>query len=138
MPIATQSGRQELITALVDFAFGDVSDDTYVPAIELPGDAIVVGGYLAITEAFNSATDDKFSIGAQVFGESANKTTYAALSADMTTGIVPVVPTGVVIPAVSTVGVVWNGSGAAPTAGKGRLVLTYAVRGRTAFSQGGR
>ncbi len=138
MPIAMQSGRQELITATVDFAFSDVLDDTYAPAIELPGNAIVVGGYLAITEAFNSATTDQFSIGAQVFGEVANKTAYSGLSADFTTGVIPVVPTGADIPAVSTVGVVWNGAGAAPTAGAGRLVLTYAVKGRTCFSQGGR
>ena len=95
MPITKKSGRQEVIAATADFTYADVTDDTYMPAVDLPGGAIVVGGHLAITTIFNSGTDDKFSIGDKVGAASAAKETYAALSADITAaGAVPIVPTG--------------------------------------------
>lgn len=138
MTIKKLSGRQSPIVGIATFAFGDVVDDTYMPAVDLPAGAIVTGGFLALDELFNSATDDKFSIGQQVAADSAVKTTYAALSADITAlpAIVPIVPTGVVLDRPATVGVVWNGSGSAPSAGKGRLVVEYVVDGRALFSQG--
>lgn len=137
MPITKLSGRQEVIAATADFTYADVTDDTYMAAVDLPGGAIVVGGHLAITTLFNSATDDKFSIGDKVGSASATKDTYAALSADITAvGAVPIVATGKKYSEPSTVGVVWNGSGTAPTAGVGRLTVLYIVDGRAAFSQG--
>ena len=137
MPIKKLSGRQEVIAATADFKFSDVVSGVYAPAVELPGDAIVVGGHLAITEVFNSATDDKFSIGDQEGSDAAVKTTYAALSADIAApGAVALVPTGKKYAKTSTVGVAWTGTGAAPTAGAGRLTVLYIVDGRSAFSQG--
>ena len=137
MPITKKSGRQEVIAATADFTYADVTDDTYMPAVDLPGGAIVVGGHLAITTIFNSGTDDKFSIGDKVGAASAAKETYADLSAEITAaGAVPIVPTGKKYSEPSTVGVVWNGSGTAPSAGVGRLTVLYIVEGRAAFSQG--
>ena len=137
MTITKKSGRQEVIAAVVAFAFGDVIDDTYMPAVDVPAGAIVVGGHLAITTLFNSATDDKFSIGDKEGSAAATKDTYAALSADITAvGAVPIVVTGKKYTVPSTVGVVWNGTGTAPSAGAGRLTVLYVVDGRAAFSQG--
>lgn len=137
MPITKKSGRQEVIAATADFTYADVTDDTYMAAVDLPGGAIVVGGHLAITTLFNSATDDKFSIGDKVGSAAATKDTYAALSADITAvGAVPIVATGKKYAEPSTVGVVWNGTGAAPSAGAGRLTVLYIVDGRAAFTQG--
>ena len=137
MTITKKSGRQEVIAATADFTYADVTDDTYMAAVDLPGGAIVVGGHLAITTLFNSATDDKFSIGDKVGSASATKDTYAALSADITAvGAVPIVATGKKYAEASTVGVVWNGTGTAPTAGVGRLTVLYIIDGRAAFTQG--
>lgn len=138
MPITKNPGRQEIIAAHVTFAYGDVTDDTYMAAVDLPAGAIVVGGFAAITTLFNSATDDKFSIGDKEGSASAVKTTYAALSADVTAAgtSIPIVPTGHQYASPATVGVVWNGSGAAPSAGAGILVVEYIVDKRAAFSQG--
>lgn len=136
MPIKKLSGRQEVIAATADFTFSDVTSGVYAPAVDLPANAIVVGGHLAITTVFNSATDDKFSIGDQVNGASAANTTYAAQSADITAaGAVPIVATGKKYASPGTVGVVWTGTGAAPSAGVGRLTVLYIVDGRAAFSQ---
>ncbi len=137
MPIKKLSGRQEVIAATADFKFSDLVSGVYAPAVELPGGAIVVGGHLAITEVFNSATDDKFSIGDQEGSDAAVKTTYAVLSADIAApGAVALVPTGKKYAKTSTVGAAWTGTGTAPTAGAGRLTVLYIVDGRSAFSQG--
>lgn len=135
MPIKKLSGRQEVIAATADFKFSDLVNGAYEPAVVVPGGAIVVGGHLAITEIFNSATDDKFSIGDQVGKDVAVKTTYAALSADIAApGAVAIVPTGKKYTKPGTVGVAWTGTGANPTSGAGRLTVLYIVDGRAAFS----
>lgn len=137
MPIKKLSGRQQVIAATADFKFSDLASGVYASAVDVPGGAIVVGGHLAITEVFNSATDDKFSIGDQEGSDAAVKTTYAALSADIATpGAIALVPTGKKYTKSGTVGVAWTGTGAAPTAGAGRLTVLYIVDGRAAFSQG--
>lgn len=137
MPITKKPGRQEVIAATADFTFADVASGTYAAAVDLPGGAIVVGGHLAITTIFNSATDDKFSIGDKVGANAAAAATYAAQSADITApGAVEIVPTGKKYTEPSTVGIVWTGTGAAPSAGAGRLTVLYIVDGRAAFSQG--
>lgn len=137
MTITKKSGRQEVIAATADFTFADVTSGAYAAAVDLPGGAIVVGGHLAITTIFNSGTDDKFSIGDKVGAETAAAATYAAQSADITAaGAVPIVATGKKYSEPSTVGVVWTGTGAAPSAGAGRLTVLYIVDGRAAFSQG--
>lgn len=136
MPITKKSGRQEVIAATADFSFAHLVSGAYAAAVDLPGGAIVVGGHLAITTIFSSATDDKFSIGDKVGAASAANTTYAAQSADITAvGAVPIVPTGKKYTEPSTVGVVWTGTGAPPSAGAGRLTVLYIVDGRAAFSQ---
>jgi hypothetical protein len=64
MPITKKSGRQQVISAYVDFVFGDVSPSGVgQAAIDLPVGAQVVGGDFVISQAFNSATSDTFTIG---------------------------------------------------------------------------
>ena len=132
MAITKLSARQCVEVATADFTYADVTDDTYMASVNLPVNAIVVGGHLAVTTLFNSATDDKFSIGDQVGSATATKTTYAALSADITAvGLAAsITPTGTKYTEASTVGVVWNGTGTAPTAGAGRLTVMYIIDGR--------
>ena len=137
MPIKKLTGRQEVIAATADFTFADVASGTYAAAVDVPAGAIVVGGHLAITTIFNSATTDQFSIGDKVGANAAATATYAAQSADITApGAVPIVATGKKYAAAATVGIVWTGAGAAPSAGAGRLTVLYIVDGRAAFSQG--
>lgn len=131
MPISKKSARQCQQTATADFTYADLTSGAYAAAVDLPLNAIVTGGELCITTLFNSATTDQFSIGDKVGSASATATTYAAQSADVTaTGRAAViVPTGKKYTEASTVGVVWTGAGAAPSAGVGRLVVHYIVDG---------
>jgi hypothetical protein len=136
--ITKETGRQDTLVGKAEGTFADVTDDTYMAAVDVPGGAIITGGFLAITTLFNSATDDKFSIGTKVGSASANKTALAALSADITAAgtSVPIVPTGYQFTEPGSVGVVWNGSGAAPSAGAFMLVVEYIKDGRAHSSQG--
>ena len=132
MAITKKSARQGVLVATADFTYADVTSGTYAAAVDLPLNAVVTGGYLAITTLFNSATTDQFSIGDKVGSAAATATTYAAQSADVTaTGrAAAITPTGTKYTDVATVGVVWTGAGAAPSAGVGRLVVEYIIDGR--------
>lgn len=132
MAITKLSARQSQLTATADFTYADLTSGAYAAAVDLPLNAIVTGGELVITTLFNSATTDQFSIGDQVGSASAGAATYAAQSADVTaTGRAAViVPIGKKYTEASTVGIVWTGAGAAPSAGVGRLVVHYIIDGR--------
>jgi hypothetical protein len=131
MTITYDAGRQNALVATMDFLYSDMTDDTYVAMVEVPTNAVVKSVAVIITELFNSATDDKFSIGDQETGGAADKVEFAALSADITAlGVVTGIPTGKVYTVGGTVGVVWNGTGTAPTAGAGTLVVEYYIDGR--------
>ena len=131
MPVTKKPARQEPQVATCDFTFADVTSGTYAACVDLPLNAIVTSGGLFITTLFNSATTDQFSIGSQVEGAGAVATTYAAQSADVTaTGrAAAITPNGSKTTAASTVGVLWTGAGAAPSAGVGRLVVEYVIDG---------
>lgn len=131
MAITKNSARQCALVATCDFTYADLTSGTYAACVDLPIGAIVTDGYVAVTTLFNSATTDTFSVGSQVEGAAASNTAYSATSADITaTGrAAAIVPTGAPTTAASTVGVVWTGTGAAPTAGVGRLVVEYIVNG---------
>lgn len=132
MPVIKLPARQEPVVAICDFTYADVVSGTYSACVDLPLGAIVTRGNLFITTLFNSATTDTFSIGDQVGSSAATATTYSATSADITaTGnAVTVVPNGIKTTSQTTVGVVWTGTGAAPTAGVGKLVIEYIIVGK--------
>ena len=137
MPIKKLSGRQDVIVANADFTFSDVTPSgVYQAAVDLPAGAIVTSGGLSISTAFNSGTSDTFSIGDKEGSAAAAGTAYAAAAARAAGGSNPIVPTGKKYTVPSTVGVLWTGVGAAPTAGVGRLTVHYFVDGRANFSQG--
>lgn len=132
MPVIKLSARQEPVVAICDFTYADVVSGTYSACVDLPLNAIVVRGNLFITTLFNSATTDTFSIGDKVGSAAATATTYSATSSDITaTGnAVTLVPNGIKTTAATSVGVVWTGTGAAPSAGVGKLVVEYIIDGK--------
>lgn len=138
MPITKKSGRQDELVATADFTFADLVDNTYVAAVDVPVGAIVTGGHLNITTLFNSATTDQFSIGDKEGSAAASAATYAALSADVTAvpANIAIVPTGKKYASAGSVGVVWDGAGAVPTTGAGRLVVKYIIDNRAHSTEG--
>lgn len=132
MALTKLPARQRAEVATCDFTYADLTSGAYAAMVDLPLGAIVTDGYLAITTLFNSATTDTFSIGDKIGSAAATATTYAATSADVTaTGrAAAIVPTGIKMTESATVGVVWTGAGAAPTAGVGKLVVEYILAER--------
>lgn len=135
MPITKNSGRQELITATVDFAFGDVpTTATIYDALDLPVGAIVTGGDFVVTTAWNTGTTAAANIGdatlATRYGsgidlKSAARTALTAAALGFihtnTEKVLRFAPTYV---------------GGAATAGAARLTVQYFVKNRSTFTQG--
>ena len=64
MPIKKIAGRQELVVTYLNIGFADPT--TYgvaEPAIDLPGNAVIVGGDVVVTTAWNSATTATLKLG---------------------------------------------------------------------------
>lgn len=131
MTIKKNSGRQELIVATLDFAFSDLTSGADLPAIDLPHNAVVTGGDVVVTTAFNSATSDVLDV-----GDSASENRYLNDANLASAGRTALAPTGYVVPNDSSITVRWVGTGTAPTAGAARLTVHYYVKNRAAFSQG--
>ena len=126
MAITKDIGRQTPLVAIVRFTFADVVDAVAVEAVDVPPNAIVVGGALVIETAFNSATSDVADIGD---GADPNRYTASAINI-AATGRTALTLTGFKYTAHDTVDVTWNGTGTAPTAGAGYLELHYVIEGR--------
>ena len=133
MPITKNSARQDVIAAYVDFTFADApTTATVYEALNLPAGAVVVGGDLVVTTAWNTATSAVLAIGdvttANRYGSAIDLKT-AARTALTQTGFVTT-------PTQKTVNVTPTLSGTAATAGAARLTVLYICKGRAAFSQG--
>lgn len=133
MPIALNSARQELIAAFVDINLADIANNVAAPAIRLPVNAVVVGGALVTTEAWNSTSTDVMDV-----GDATTATRYLTDGNIRALGArVPLVPTGfITTSAQPTLTVTWTSGGGTPTTGKVRLEVQYYIRGRAGFTQG--
>ena len=132
MPITKNASRQSPLAAMVDFTYADLTNGVALDAIGLPQGAVVTAGRLVIDTAFNSATTDVIDI-----GDAVSATRYAASVNAKTVGA-----TALTLPAFLTTGLTpnvtlkWTGTGAAPTAGAGRLILEYIVKDRSECTYG--
>jgi hypothetical protein len=98
-----------------------------VSAIYLPPGAMVTGGGLIVTTAFNSATTDVLDV-----GYTSNPDAYVNGGADngSTVGIKAIVPNGVVHTSGTWIVVENNPTGTEGTAGVAKLVVEYVVLDR--------
>jgi hypothetical protein len=131
MSITKKVGRQEVIAAKVDFTFGtgaNVSAVAVYPAIDLPEGAIVVGGYINISDATTATVDVNI-------GDDVLSTRYATAVDGAAVALTALVPTGYIYPVANTIDVAITVAAAA-AAGTAELVVLYIVDGRTEFSQG--
>lgn len=133
MPVTKNSARQGVISAFVDFTFADIPTTAIAyAAMDIPLNAIVVGGDLTVTTAWNTATTATLSVGDVTLA------TRYATTVDLKTAA----RTALTIAGFTHTNTekVLNGTtafvGAAATAGAARLRVDYIVKGRAAFSQG--
>lgn len=138
MAITKNAGRQEVISALVDYTFADLTSGTAVSAVQLPANARITQVINKIGTAFNSATSDALIIQSNE-GTPKAYITITAGSGALSAGLTSVAATtnlGFVNPVVSTIDVKWTGVGTAPTTGTGTLIVEYVVDKRATFTQG--
>lgn len=129
MPIKYKSGRQEVVAAILDIDFSDLTQASQ-DAIAVPAGAIVVGGDITVLTALNSTTNT-ISL-----GDAGSATRYASAVNTKSAGRTALTLTGYKHTADEFLKVVDAISGDAPTAGKVRITVLYIVDGRAAFSQG--
>lgn len=124
------SGRQYPLVAEVAFDYTQLADTgVAVPAVNLPYGAVVIGGGVVVETAFNTATSAVLDV-----GDAASGNRYKDDVNLKTVGYTALVPTGYVsdgAPLKLTPTLV----GAAATAGKGRLIVMYAIKGRAHEAQ---
>lgn len=122
------NGRQYPLVARQPFVFGEMEDATAVEAIDLPVNAIPIGGALVITTVFNSATTDTIAVSGGGVSLTAQDVKGAvgrwALTVDESTN-----PLG------DTVDLTWDGTGAVPTTGAGFLEVEYILIDRANENQ---
>lgn len=132
MSIALNDSRQAPLWAYVDINLEDFADGAVQDAMELPGDAIVVGGFVQPITTFNAATTATLKVGDDVDNDR-----YTATAANVKAlALVPLTITGYQMPATGKLKVTYESTGAAATTGKCRLAVSYIRAGRTQSTQG--
>ena len=132
MSIKLNDSRQAPLWAYVDIKLEDFADGAVQYAIELPGDAIVVGGFVQPITTFNAATTATLKV-----GDALDDDRYTATAADVKAlAVVPLTITGYQMPAMGKLKVTYASTGAAATTGKCRLAVSYIRAGRTQSTQG--
>lgn len=135
MSVTLNPGRQEVIAAKIAVGYADIDSDTAgaEPVIQVPAGAIVVGGYVNVTEAFDSTTSDALDV-----GDGDDDDRYSATPIDLqSTGVTALDVTGYKYTTQDTIDVEWTaGATGTATAGAFEIVVQYIVDGRAAFSQG--
>ena len=133
MPITKNKARQEVISAWVDFTFADIpTTATVYAAMDMPANAVVIGGDLTVTTAWNTATTATLSVGDVTLA-----TRYATTVDLKTAARTALTVTGFTVTGTQPV---INGTtayvGAAATAGAARLRVDYIIKGRSWMTQG--
>lgn len=131
MGILKNEGRQAVSVAVQVFAIGNFAAALTQAAVELPGNAIVTGGFIVVEEAFNAATTAAVSLGDAVV---ANR--YGDAIDLKTTGKKDLTTTGYTNPRVADLILTYAETGATATEGKATLVLEYVELSKSEWTQG--
>jgi len=123
MAILKNSGRQEPLTAKMAFTFAD-ANGVSVELIDIPGGATIVGGGVAILNAFNSATSASLALGNRTTGTlyATGVNAKATGETALTLGNGPSLASDAVVLNITNTGT--------PTVGDGYVWVSYIVNGR--------
>jgi len=123
MAITKDAGRQWPLVAKVPFTYADFdTSGVAVAALDLPGNATVIGGELVVETVFNSGTSDALDV-----GDGASATRYAGAVDGQAAARTALTLTGYKHTVPDTVDIEWTGAGTAPTQGAGYLLVMYTV-----------
>ena len=129
MTIATAdrvTGVQYPLVAIQPFELAELSDGAAVKSVNVPANARVIGGGVAITEAFDSTSSDAIDV-----GDDGDDDRYSSTAVDgQALAWTALTITGYKYTAPNTIDLTWTSGGGTPTAGAGYLVVMYVVDGR--------
>lgn len=123
MPITKDGGRQWPLVGEASFAIGDLTDGAAVEAVDVPYGAVILGGNLVVTTAFDSVTTDTLTV-------TIGSTTLLAATNAQALGSTPFTAGAAATTAGDTVDVQWDQTGGAGTAGAATVYVTYVIDGR--------
>ena len=131
MAITKDVGRQEVIAAMLTVTLGTGNDiavaGTY-GAIDVPEGAVVIGGYINISDATTATVDIHL-------GDGVDDNRYLDNIDGAATGLTALTITGYEYTTADTLDILIDTADPA-AAGQFELVVLYVVNGRAAFSQG--
>lgn len=132
MSVTKNAGRQEPLWAYVDIGRAALGDTNGVyPAIDLPPGAIVVGGDIVVTVAFDNTTSAAIDL-----GDSVDDNRYTASPVDLKSlGRTALTLTGYTHTGSTKALNVKAAFSGASTVGSVRVGVQYIVKGRSFFSQ---
>jgi hypothetical protein len=133
MAITFDSDRQDVLTARVRITFDDVTDLVAEPAIDVPAGAVYAGGWVDIITPFNSATTDTLDVGDGDDPDRYSATPINIAAAAGTRSMLDDIYGRYAEK--DTIDVVWDGTGAVPTAGEVELVFQYVREDRGTETQ---
>ncbi|WP_353233361.1 hypothetical protein [Diaphorobacter ruginosibacter] len=133
MSIKKNPSRQELIVAHLTIGFADIAAyGTAEAAFDLPGNAVLVGGDVVVTTAWDSETTATLKL-----GDAVDDDRYTSTAVNLKTpGRTALTLTGYKHTVAEALNVLAAQTGAAATAGSARITIQYFVEGRSAFTQG--
>jgi len=124
-------GRQCAIVARADFDFSDFDGTTFIPAIELPANAIILRGSLNVDVAFDATRT--MAIGTATTADALLAATSVAAQGITAINTAAKLLYGATPGERRVYGITPSG---ALTVGKGSLVIEYIREGRAEFTQG--
>lgn len=131
MPLSINAERQPSRWAVQTINFNDLASGAASAVVNLPVNAMVVGGAIVVNIAFNAGTSDTLSL-----GDSASATRYASAVNIHAAGRTALTLTGYkALATTRQILATWTAVGAAPTAGSVEIHLEYIVAGRADGTQ---
>jgi hypothetical protein len=131
MAITKDTGRQEVIAAMLTVTLGtgnDIEATGTFGAIDVPEGAVVVGGYINVSDATTASVDIHL-------GDGVDDNRYLDNIDGAATGLTALTITGYEYPTADTIDVMVD-TATPSAAGQFELVVLYVVNGRAAFTQG--
>jgi hypothetical protein len=127
MALTKDSGRQQPLVAYLEFTYATLASGVN-SAVDVPAGAIVTGGGLVITTAFDSGTTDLLEVGDGVQDD--DYLVAGVADNGSTAQYIAFTPTGYQYTTNDSIDIKWTPVGTAATAGAGYMWVQYIVDGR--------
>lgn len=131
MSIRFKEARQLVRSAYVEADFSDLATGVFVPIIEVPNGAVVIGGSLRVITAGDGGTSETMSLGTSGAATALVNAANAKVAA-RTAITVPNAP----VTGGATYGLTRTEGGTAATVGTYGVEISYLISGSSDFTQG--